>query len=218
MNLRLKSVACQKGLVTLRDAEDKQYHPGSARDIWFVSHTAAFGPRRKSSTPLRTIPDRRRVEYCKSFEKQVVLSREEQTGRMQTCDEVGISPAGITLGSHTMTHPVASQVTVEEMEYEIVDSKNRGCAALPIPARCGCRTAATTREGIYMPEDNPYRLRRAPFREERSFPMFALRSKQLFLSCGPEDSATASAESSLSRAEPMLYGDRDELQSRADDA
>jgi hypothetical protein len=219
VNLRLKSVACQKNSVTLRGAEDKQYHPGSARSIRLVSHAARIWAGSKIIDSLRTIPDCRRVEYCKSLEKQVVLSREELTGRMPTCDEIGIMcPARITFGSHTTTHPVASQVMVEEMEHKIFDSKNCGSAALPIPARCGCRTAATTLEGIYVPEDNPYRLRRVSFGEERSFPMFAFRSRQLFLSCGPEDSATASAGSSLSRAEPMLYGDRDELRRRADDA
>jgi hypothetical protein len=85
-------------------------------------------------------------------------------------------------------------------------------------ARCGCRSAATALKGIYAPGDNPYPLRRILFGEERSLLMFALRLNQFYLSRGPANTGTASANSSLSRAVPMFRVDRDELEPRANDA
>jgi len=168
---------------------------------------------------LRTLPDARRKELCENLEKQVTLPSEELRDRMLTWDQIrAMCRAGITFGSHTMTHPVVSQLTRDQLESEISESKRLleqrimgpaphfafpfgkptdcGRAAPPVLARSGYRSAATTIEGTNAPGDSLYELRRTQIGSERSISMFAFKLNQLFLSPGGENSATASVVSS----------------------
>jgi peptidoglycan/xylan/chitin deacetylase (PgdA/CDA1 family) len=188
---------------------------------------------------LRTVPDARRKEHCENLEKLVTLPSEELKDRMLTWDQVRtMCSAGITFGSHTMTHPVVSQLTGEQLEGELSESKRLleqriagtashfafpfgrpadcGKAAVPVLARSGYRSAATTVEGTNAPGDNLYELRRTQVCLERSISMFAFKLNQLFLSAGAEDSAAAYSVSSPSRDNDFLgSGQR---QSRPNDA
>jgi peptidoglycan/xylan/chitin deacetylase (PgdA/CDA1 family) len=168
---------------------------------------------------LRTLPDARRKELCENLEKQVTLPSEELRDRMLTWDQIQtMCREGITFGSHTMTHPVVSQLTRDQLESEISESKQLleqrimapaphfafpfgkpadcGKAAPLVLARSGYRSAATTTEGTNVPGDSLYELRRTQVGSERSISMFAFKLNQLFLSPGGENSATVSAVSS----------------------
>jgi peptidoglycan/xylan/chitin deacetylase (PgdA/CDA1 family) len=164
---------------------------------------------------LRTIPDDRRKDFCRNLEGQVVLPSEELSDRMLTWDQIRtMRAAGVTFGSHTMTHPVVNQLNETHLESELRESKeilearlrtqvrhfafpfgqpkDCGTAALPVLVRCGYTSAATTVEGINRSGENLFALRRVQTGEERFLPMFALRLKALFLSAGSADSAIAS--------------------------
>lgn len=165
---------------------------------------------------LRTVPNATRQDFCERFEKGIPLPAEELRGRMLSWEQVRtMSREGVSFGSHTMTHPAVSRLSNAELDRELGDSKailekrlqapaphfafpfgksnDCGTAARPVLARCAYRSAATTVEGINMPGDDPYELRRVQFGEERSLAMFALRLGRLFLSpgvCHPTSSPT----------------------------
>jgi peptidoglycan/xylan/chitin deacetylase (PgdA/CDA1 family) len=168
---------------------------------------------------LRTLPDWRRREHCQNLEKRVILPSEELRDRMLTWDQIrAMCRAGVSFGSHTMTHPVVSQLTEAQLESELAESKRlleqriaspirhfafpfgqpRDCgkAALPVLARLGYRSAATTVEGTNAPGDDLYALRRTQVGNERSISLYAFKLNQLFLSAGVHDSATSSPSSS----------------------
>jgi peptidoglycan/xylan/chitin deacetylase (PgdA/CDA1 family) len=156
---------------------------------------------------LRTITDIARQEFCRIFEKQIVLPSEELADRMLTWNQVrAMSSEGVRFGSHTMTHPAVSQLTEGQLDTEIGQSKalleerigkpikhfafpfgktaDCGTLAGNVLLRYGYRSAATTLEGINVPGDKLYELRRVQFGEERSLSMFAFRLSRLFLSSG----------------------------------
>jgi peptidoglycan/xylan/chitin deacetylase (PgdA/CDA1 family) len=154
---------------------------------------------------LRTLPDWRRRECCADLEKRVRLPQEELADRMLNWHQVQtMQRAGISFGSHTMTHPVVSRLTPAEMEKELIESKRiletkLDCPVLdfafpfgkleecgleitsPMMSRCGYRSAATTELGVNTRAMNTFALYRAQIGGERNLAMFAFRLHQLFL-------------------------------------
>lgn len=176
---------------------------------------------------LRTLRDLDRKAHCERLEQQVNLPSEELRDRMLTWDQVrAMGKAGITFGSHTMTHPVVSRLTEEQLESELGQSKKLleqriaasaphfafpfgqladcGKAALPVLVRCGYRSAATTVEGTNVPGNNLYALRRTQVVDERSVSMFAFKLNQLFFSAEVGDSVAADPVSSPFAGEAIL--------------
>ena len=160
---------------------------------------------------LRTLPDAERQRWCESMEKAMPLPAEEMRGSMMNWDQVReMRRAGISFGSHTMTHPVLSSLTPDGLRREVAESKwlieSRLDAvvedfAFPFgkPADCGAigekalsplgfRTAMTTIVGVNEPGADTYRLRRMVQGEERSIAMFALRLQRLFFHLADEES------------------------------
>lgn len=188
---------------------------------------------------VRTLPDWRRKEYCESLEKRVTLPVDELRNRMLTWDQIrAMCRVGVSFGSHTMTHPVVSRLTEEQLESELCKSKRLleerigrpsqhfafpfgkpedcGKAAPRILTASGYRSAATTVEGTNSPGDNLYELRRTQIGNERSVPMFAFKLNQLFLSAAVDDPASAlPASSPFVR---MASSDIGQRQVRANDA
>ena len=164
---------------------------------------------------LRRLPDARRKECCAELERQIALPQEELIDRMLTWEQIRtMHGAGIAFGSHTLTHPVISQLTPAEMERELRESKqileekldspvrdfafpfgqmaDCGTAAGAVLAGCGYRSAATTIWGVNVPGANPYQLRRVQIGDEGSLAMFAFRLGQLFLVAAEEEPGTES--------------------------
>jgi len=167
---------------------------------------------------LRTLPDQRRREWCASFETQIPISAEELSNCMLRWDQVkAMHQAGISFGSHTMTHPVFSRVPPPEMEQELLQSKQIIESKIGSPVkdfaypfgqpsdcgsedgellvRCGYRTAVTTTNGVNVPGVNPYYLRRTQIGEERSLAIFVIKLNQLFF-CGNGSEASKPSDMS----------------------
>lgn len=157
---------------------------------------------------LRALPDSRRKERCADLERRVQLDESQLTGRMLNWGQVKImQQAGISFGSHTMTHPVVGRLTTSEMEEELTASKRCLEAKLDCPvldfafpfgqfsdcgldvssgvlARCGYRSSVTTVPGVNTTVIDRFALRRVQLGEEHNLAMFAFRLSQLLLSAG----------------------------------
>ena len=152
---------------------------------------------------LRTLPEDRRKNECEGLESKAELPKDMLKNRMLTWDQIHeMRAAAVEFGAHTMTHPVVSRLTQEQLEHEIVDSKHVlearinervqhfafpfgkaadcGSAAFSVISKAGFRSASTTEEGVNGPGSNLLALNRVSLGEERHLPMFALKMAQLF--------------------------------------
>lgn len=156
-------------------------------------------------TVLRSLPDWRRKECCADLEKRVTLDERELAGRIMNWSQVKtMQQAGISFGSHTVTHPVVGRLTAPEMESELAESKRLLEAKLDCPvfdfafpfgksdecglqvssgilSRCGYRSAVTTVPGANTPSVDSFALRRVQIGVEQNLAMFAFRLNQAFL-------------------------------------
>jgi len=121
-----------------------------------------------------------------------------------TWEEIHIMhQAGIAFGSHTLSHPVVSQLAPQELEQELGASKcllekklgvpvldfafpfgkasDCSSAALEMLSRCGYRSAVTTVPGVNVPQVNPLELRRLQVGSDGSLPRFAFDLARAFL-------------------------------------
>ena len=153
---------------------------------------------------LRKLPNQARQQYCEQLEQQVPLPLEQLGDRMLTWEQIRtMHRAGLSFGSHTLTHPVISRLEPALLEHELLESKKflekrigsavhdfaypfgkrEDCGVIPSALeRYGYRSAATTVWGLNIPGINPYELRRVSIGEERSLGMFAFKLARLFLS------------------------------------
>jgi peptidoglycan/xylan/chitin deacetylase (PgdA/CDA1 family) len=153
---------------------------------------------------LRTLPNSERRKYCALLENKVGLPQNALSNRVLNWDEIRtMHNAGITFGSHTLTHPVVSRLLPQELKHELSDSKNLlernlgvpvldfafpfgkasdcGVAAVEMLARCGYRSAVTTVSGVNTPEVNSYELRRMQVGFDGSLARFAFDLSRAFL-------------------------------------
>jgi peptidoglycan/xylan/chitin deacetylase (PgdA/CDA1 family) len=172
---------------------------------------------------LRTLPDLRRKECCGDLDGRVQLPQAEVSDRMLDWERVKtMSQGGVSFGAHTMTHPVVSRLSREQLEKELGESRKILEVGLGMPvldfafpfgspddcgseaqtqlARLGYRSAVTTTAGINSPGANPFSLCRIQIGEEHDAAMFALRISQAFLFSGPADGQL--------RPEPILGSNR----------
>ena len=172
---------------------------------------------------LRKLPDERRRGHCAALEKEVTMPPALLSDRMLTWEQVReMQRAGISFGSHTMTHPVVSRLSPELLETELQESRRLleeklgtpvldfaypfgqpadcGTEATPALVRCGYRSAATTSQGPNVPSGNPFALRRVQIGEDSSLPVFAFRLNQFFLSGTDANSEENAAELSPQRS------------------
>lgn len=178
---------------------------------------------------LRLLPDARRRECCAALEKRVTVPEQELAGHMLTWEQIHeMNWAGITWGSHSVTHSVLGQLSPTEVEWELRESKQiletrLGCAvedfAFPFGqprdcgvvaaatlARCGYRSAVTTVPGINTAGANLYALHRVQIGEERHLATFAFQLNQLFFCPGHADSAIDPGSSSAEQHEQAHCG------------
>ncbi len=154
---------------------------------------------------LRTLPDARRERLCTELESRAALPLGALSGRMLTWDQIRtMHHAGISFGSHTMSHRILGRLRPEEARHELLESRRLieerlgqtvdtfafpfgqpgdiGSVADDTLRECGYQCAMTTIEGVNDPGSNPYRLLRTQIGEEQSLPVFALKLNTLFLS------------------------------------
>jgi peptidoglycan/xylan/chitin deacetylase (PgdA/CDA1 family) len=174
------------------------------RSFQLGSRVSRFSAALEIVSLLRKLPNQRRKECCADLEKRAKLPAEQLEGRMLNWEQIQImQDAGIAFGSHTVTHPVVSRLTPEELEYELRASKERLEAKLQSPVRdfafpfghpedcgreaaslldqCGYRSAVTTVSGVNTPGGNPFALRRVQIGPEHTLTVFALCLSQHFL-------------------------------------
>ena len=153
---------------------------------------------------LRSLPNSRRRELFALFERKMDLSASAISGRILTWEQIHtMSRAGISFGSHTLTHPVVSQLSQAELAAELSDSKRlleerigspvldfafpfgkvSDCsdAALEMLSHCGYRSAVTTIPGVNTPRLNQYELRRLQVGCDISLSRFAFDLNQALL-------------------------------------
>jgi hypothetical protein len=163
---------------------------------------------------FRTLADSRRRECCLRLEKKIVIPHEALSGRVLTWEQIRtMRHAGISFGSHTLSHPVVSQLTPAEMERELGESKrlleeklecpvkdfafpfgkisDYSATALERLSHCGYRSAVTTVPGVNTPQVNLYELRRLQVGDDSSLARFAFDLNQAFLRA--EESSALSA-------------------------
>jgi hypothetical protein len=124
--------------------------------------------------------------------------------------------AGIFFGSHTLSHPVLSQLAAEDVQMELRASRNLleerlgepvldfafpfgrpedfGPIAELAAARC-YRSAVTTTWGVNSPGANMHALKRVQLGEERTVAKFGLLLHRAFFQAADSAGATAVATS-----------------------
>ncbi len=153
---------------------------------------------------LRTLPNSRRRDCCALLEDQIGLPQNALSSRILTWEEIHtMHQAGITFGSHTLTHPVVSQLAPQELEQELGASKcllekklgipvldfafpfgkasDCSLAAIEMLSRSGYRSAVTTVPGVNTPGVNPFELRRLQVGFNGSLARFAFDLARAFL-------------------------------------
>jgi peptidoglycan/xylan/chitin deacetylase (PgdA/CDA1 family) len=153
---------------------------------------------------LRTLSNSQRHECCTLLENRIGLPQNALSSRVLTWEEIHIMhQAGIGFGSHTLTHPVVSQLAPQELEQELGASKcilekklgipvrdfafpfgkasDCSTAALEMLSRCGYRSAVTTVPGVNTPRVNLFELRRLQVGFDGSLPRFAFDLGREFL-------------------------------------
>lgn len=153
---------------------------------------------------LRTLPNSQRRKCCQLLENKIGLPPNALSSRVLTWEEIHtMHQAGVAFGSHTLTHPVVSQLTTQELEQELGASKclletklgnsvldfafpfgkgsDCSAAALSALARCGYRSAVTTVPGVNTSQVNPFELRRLQVGFDGSLARFAFGLGSAFL-------------------------------------
>jgi peptidoglycan/xylan/chitin deacetylase (PgdA/CDA1 family) len=153
---------------------------------------------------LRALPNCRRRECCALLEKRIGLPQNALSSRVLTWQQIHtMHQAGITFGSHTLTHPVVSKLTPAELAAELTESrrlleeklgspvtdfafpfgKESDCSAAAVEQleRCGYRSAVTTVPGVNTSFVNPFELRRLQVGDDGSLARFAFELSQAFL-------------------------------------
>jgi peptidoglycan/xylan/chitin deacetylase (PgdA/CDA1 family) len=153
---------------------------------------------------LRTLPNSRRCECCALLENKIGLPQNALSSRVLTWEEIHtMHSAGISFGSHTLSHPVVSQLAPVELEQELRASKcllekklgipildfafpfgkasDCSPAALETLSRCGYRSAVTTVPGVNTPQANLFELRRMQVGVDGSLARFAFDLARAFL-------------------------------------
>jgi peptidoglycan/xylan/chitin deacetylase (PgdA/CDA1 family) len=153
---------------------------------------------------LRTLPNCVRCECCARLENRIGLPQNALSSRVLTWEEIHtMHSAGITFGSHTLSHPVVSQLAPLELEHELGASKcllekklgipvldfafpfgkasDCSPAALEMLSRCGYRSAVTTVPGVNTPQANLFELRRIQVGVDGSMARFAFDLARAFL-------------------------------------
>jgi peptidoglycan/xylan/chitin deacetylase (PgdA/CDA1 family) len=160
---------------------------------------------------LRALPNSQRRHCCDVLKEKLRLSNDEVSGRILTWGQIhSMQDAGISFGSHTLSHPVVSQLEPEELERELMDSKRlleqKLCRpvldfafpfgkvtdcnyeAAQVLAKSGYRSATTTVPGVNTPDVNRFEFRRLQVGDDTSLARFAFDLEMAFLR--PEEPRT----------------------------
>jgi len=168
---------------------------------------------------LRTLRDAERRERCDSLQRRFPLPLDPIMNRMLTWSQIReMQSAGISFGSHTMSHPMLSKLNSRELLYELRDSRNviENELQRPVPdfsypfgtwdsfngetcaqlAALHYRSAVSSIPGLNTEETSPLALRRVTYCETSSLAIFAARLGRLFLSLAHDTGAVQASRTS----------------------
>jgi peptidoglycan/xylan/chitin deacetylase (PgdA/CDA1 family) len=160
---------------------------------------------------LRTLPDEDRKIHCSSLERVIGLPANALSSRILNWEQIReMQGDGISFGSHTLTHPVVSQLSADGLARELGESKKILETKLQVPvfdfafpfgkttdwtaaaikalSQYGYRSAVSTVPGVNTPGTEPFELRRLQVGHDWSLARFAFDLSQAFLKA--EDPAT----------------------------
>jgi peptidoglycan/xylan/chitin deacetylase (PgdA/CDA1 family) len=172
---------------------------------------------------LRRFSSTRRKECCADLESKSHLPEDDLQGRMLTWDQIRIMyQGGVSFGAHTMSHPVVSQLSSSELDWEIFESKRIleerlgsdvrhfafpfgktqecGEPAIAVLAAAGFVSAATTEWGVNSVGSNPFKLLRLQIGEVKSLAGFAFQLNRAFFRYDVDQVAPSSHNSVASGA------------------
>jgi len=151
---------------------------------------------------LRTLDNAERLKWCAEFETIERLPEEDLHGWMLTWEQIRMMQrSGIHFGGHTMSHPVVSRLSPQDLRAELIASKQMiesrlenpiedfafpfgqptdcGKSAGPILRENGYRSAVTTVTGINREGHDRFDLQRILI-DEMPISMFAYHLSRLF--------------------------------------
>ena len=167
---------------------------------------------------LRKMPQAQRRNVCALLERRVNLPREKLANRMLSWKQVHeMRAAGVFFGAHTLSHPALSQLSIEEVDRELRESRtilektlgepvldlafpfgkpeDCGPFAYEVAVRCGYRSAVTTTWGYNTVGANMHALRRVQLGDEKTEASFALQLHRAFFWANDDVTAGVSAGS-----------------------
>jgi peptidoglycan/xylan/chitin deacetylase (PgdA/CDA1 family) len=153
---------------------------------------------------LRTLPDEDRKIHCSALEKMIGLPTNALSSRILNWEQIRqMHENGISFGSHTLTHPVVSQLSSSGLERELGESKrileskleapildfafpfgkttDWNAAAIEVLSRFRYRSAVSTVSGVNNSSTEPFELRRLQVGDDGSLARFAFDLNQAFL-------------------------------------
>lgn len=153
---------------------------------------------------VRELPDAERRTRCEQMERLLPTKSTVLVNRMLNWGQIReMQSAGISFGSHSMSHPVLSRLSTADLVTELRDSRQILQNELQRPildfaypfgtpdsfnreardqlGALGYRSAVTSFEGVNTPETNRFLLQRVTYCECASLPIFAARLSRLFL-------------------------------------
>jgi peptidoglycan/xylan/chitin deacetylase (PgdA/CDA1 family) len=175
---------------------------------------------------MRACSPARRKECCAELESRVHVPENDLRDRMLSWDQIReMHRGGIQFGAHTMSHPVVSRLSADEMDWELRESKRIleerlnypvhhfafpfgkheecGERAVSILSQAGYRSAATTEWGLNSPGADPFSLRRVQIGELGTLARFAFELTRLFLN-GNAGHFASTASTSLDKGKTDL--------------
>jgi peptidoglycan/xylan/chitin deacetylase (PgdA/CDA1 family) len=186
---------------------------------------------------LRLAPAAERERVCAALTQQVSLPEEKLAGRMLSWRQVHeMRSAGISFGSHTLSHPVLRHLSSEEIFKELGESKkilekrlgepvvdfafpfgkpeDYGPIARGAVSQCGYRSAVTTVWGVNCQGADMYALRRLRLGDERNAAKFGLQLHREFL----QVSEPSASQVLVAQGGSGIHGGSPALVSRQTDA
>lgn len=178
---------------------------------------------------LRAVSTSRRNELCAALERQIPLPPDQLRDRMLSWEQIRtMDRAGISFGSHTISHPMVSRLTQQEMKTELLESKRmiEQCLGHPVHSfafpfgkredygvlprelllRAGYHCAVTTEWGLNTPLSDPLELNRVSVDEDWPLAMFGFQLNRLFLQASSEQSRSKAIVSSEANQAPEEAG------------
>jgi len=154
---------------------------------------------------LRAFSDTDRLACCDYLQQRIPIPQSALLNRMLNWNQIReMQSAGISFGSHTVSHPVLSRLSPQDLLRELRDSRHvlenelqRPVLDFSYPfgtqdsfndatciqlAALHYRSAVTSLPGLNTRETNPLALHRVTYCETSSLAIFAARLSGLFLS------------------------------------